>query len=197
MAVGDLAHRADVGDGHGLAAARVVRDREEDERDPLRPDLPDEGAKLLRVHVPLERGDRRGIERLLDGEVDGLPAVREDVRPRRVEVHVVRDDVAWLEGRREEDVLRRPSLMGGEEVAEPEDVAYGRLEPLEALASGVGLVTAHQGGPLVLAHGAGPGVGQQVDVDVLGAKVEHVVAGLADPGLALRATAGAGSARRP
>ncbi len=48
---------------------------------------------------------------------------------------------------------------------------------IEVLASGVRFVTKHQARPLVIAHGAGAAVGQQVDVHILGAEQKGVVPG--------------------
>ncbi len=49
---------------------------------------------------------------------------------------------------------------------------------VEVAAAGVGLVAQHHARPLAVAHGAGAAVGQQVDVDIVGAQQEGVVAGL-------------------
>jgi hypothetical protein len=46
---------------------------------------------------------------------------------------------------------------------------------VEAFASGVRLVALHDACPLVGGHGAGAGVGEQVDEDVVGFKQEEVV----------------------
>ena len=58
---------------------------------------------------------------------------------------------------------------------ESKDVAHGLFKAIEALAAGVRLVTAHQGGPLLRAHGRSAAVGEQVDDHVLGLKQEEVV----------------------
>ncbi len=51
------------------------------------------------------------------------------------------------------------------------------LEAIEVAAARVGLVADHQGRPLAVAHRARAAVGQEVDVDVVGAQQEGVVAG--------------------
>jgi hypothetical protein len=56
-----------------------------------------------------------------------------------------------------------------------EDVLDGVAEADEAAAAGIALVAFHDGGPLVGGHGAGAGVGEQVDEDVVGREQEHVV----------------------
>ena len=56
--------------------------------------LGEEALERLDVHVALERVDGRRVAALRDDEVDRLGAARLDVRAGRVEVGVVRDDLA-------------------------------------------------------------------------------------------------------
>ena len=79
--------------------------------------------------------------------------------------------------------------MRGQEVVEAEDVAYGVLHVVVRTCAGVALVALHQSGPLAVAHGAGARVGQKVDEDLVAAEVEQVVTCVADPLLALLASA--------
>ena len=48
-------------------------------------------------------------------------------------------------------------------------------EAVEAAAAGIAFVAFHDGRPLMRGHGAGAGVGEQVDQDVVGGKQEQVV----------------------
>ena len=79
-----------------------------------------------------------------------------------------------------EDVLGAAALVGRHDVAVAVVLLDGLFEVIEVAAAGVGLVAQHHAGPLPVAHRAGAAVGQQVDVDVLGAQQEGVVAGLGD-----------------
>ena len=90
-------------------------------------------------------------------------------------MRVVRDDVPRLDHDGEQNALRRPSLMGGNHLAEPRQVAYHVLEPVERTAPGVGLVGVQHRGPLAGRHGPGPRIGEQVDEDLVGPKPEQVV----------------------
>ena len=70
-----------------------------------------------------------------------------------------------------------PSLVGGEDIRHAGDVLHRLAKELKGAAPGVRLVPLHQGCPLGLGHSAGSGIGEEVDVDVLSAQVEYVVAG--------------------
>ena len=78
----------------------------------------------------------------------------------------------------EQDALGGAALVGGDHVAEAGEVVGHALEAEEALAAGVGFVAAHHGRPLLGGHGAGAGIGEQVDQDVARFDEEEVVAGL-------------------
>ncbi len=45
------------------------------------------------------------------------------------------------------------------------------------LGAGIGLIAAHQPSPLLLTHGVGAAICQQVDVNIFSTQVEHVVLG--------------------
>ncbi len=179
MAVADLPDAAQVLERHRLPASRVVRDRDHHDRNVLRPRL-EQRVERLEVHVPLERVHQARLAAFRNDEVDCVRARRLDVRARRVEVGVVRDDLAGPSDRREQDPLRRSSLMRGDHVLEREELLDRREEAEPRWRSGIALVTVLDRGPLVARHRAGPRIGQEVDEDVLGAQVEQVVAGLAD-----------------
>ena len=66
----------------------------------------------------------------------------------------------------------------GNHVAEAGELVDHALEAEEALAAGVGFVAAHHRRPLFGGHGAGAGIGEQIDQDVAGVDEEQVVAGL-------------------
>jgi hypothetical protein len=108
-------------------------------------------------------------------EIDGLCADKLDVGAGGVEVGVVGDDVALFAHDVEEDALGGAALVGGDDVGVAEDVLDGLLEAVEALAAGVAFVAFHDRGPLVRGHGAGAGVGEQIDEHVVGVEQEEVV----------------------
>ena len=110
------------------------------------------------------------------GQVDGLRAAELDVGARRVEMGVVRHDLAGTADDREEDLLGGPTLVRGDDVLEGEELLDRLEEPVPGRGPCVALVAVLDGGPLVAAHGAGAGVGQQVDDDVIRVQVEEVVA---------------------
>src|SRR5262249_33170181 len=106
---------------------------------------------------------------------------------RRVKVRVVGDHIAPLAHHAEQDAFGGPSLMGGDYVPESEDLGDGIAEAQKAGTAGVTLVAAHHARPLLGGHGAGAGVGEQVDQDVFGGQQKKVVVGGAQELLALLA----------
>ncbi len=180
VAVADRADPAQVLQAHRLAAAGVVGDRHEDGGDLRRAALGEERVEPVEVHVPLEGVLDLGVAPLLDDEVDGLGARELDVGPGRVEVGVVGDRLAGPADHGEEDLLGGASLVGGDDVAEREEVLDRLQEGVPRRGARVALVAVLDGRPLVAAHGAGAGVGEQVDEDVVGVEVEEVEAGLLD-----------------
>jgi hypothetical protein len=75
----------------------------------------------------------------------------------------------------EQDLLRRPALVRGQDVPEREQAPHRRAEPAERGRSRVSFVAPLHAGPLLSRHRAGPGVGQQVDQHLLGPQLEQVV----------------------
>jgi hypothetical protein len=114
-----------------------------------------------------------------DHVVEGRPG-QLLVEPRRREVHVSRDVVTGLDQGLADQVLGAPALVGGDDVGVAVEALDRRLEVVEVAAAGVGLVAQHHPGPLAVAHGRRAGVGEEVDVDVVAAQQERVVAGLAE-----------------
>jgi len=168
-----------------LAAAGVVRDREEDERQAVPPHIRQHTVELRHVHVALVIDLEHGIVRVVDHAVHGDTAVVFHVGARGVEVDVVRHVIARLDHLREQQIFRHATLVGGDDVPVAGDAADGLLELEVVAASGVGLVARHDGGPLSVRHGRRTRVGEQVDRDQLGRNVEQVVAGLAQRRLSL------------
>src|SRR5947209_6829444 len=68
---------------------------------------------------------------------------------------------------------------------EPGEILHYALQAVETLAAGVGFIAAHHRRPLFGGHGAGAGVGQEIDQDIFGVDEEQVVAGLLEETLAL------------
>ena len=181
------AHGLKVRHGNGLAAAGVVGDGHHDQRDALATVRGDELLQRGHVHAAFEIQARLGVGRFRQGQVDSLGAGELDVGPCRIEVRIVRHYVAGAAHHGEEDALGRAALVGRDHVAEAGEILDRRVEPVETLGAGVGFVAAHHGAPLVRAHGAGAGVGQQVNQNVPRAKQKQVIAGLRQEPLALLA----------
>ena len=148
------------------------------------PDLGDERLHLGQVHVALEGVQRGRVVGLVDDDVVEGGAGQLLVQARRREVHVARHVVAGLDERLADEVLGAAALVRGHEVAVAVVALHGLLEVVVVAAAGVGLVAQHHAGPLAVGHGRGARVGQQVDVDVVRAQQEGVVAGLGEGALA-------------
>ena len=129
------------------------------------------------IHVALEIEARLRVGGFGDGQVHGARAGEFDIGAGGIEVRVAGDDVAGLAQHGEEDALRRAALVRGDHVAEAGEFIDHVLQAEETLAAGVGFVTAHHRRPLLRGHGAGAGIGQQVDQDVTRWNQEKVIAG--------------------
>ena len=154
-AVAHRAHRAQVVERHRLPAARVVRDRDEHARHVVAA-LGEQPLERVDVHVALERVRGARVAPLGDDQVDRLGAGRLDVGARRVEMGVVRDDLARPAEHGEEDPLRRAALVRRDDVLEREQLAHRVAEDEARRRAGVGLVAALDRRPLVAAHRAVP-----------------------------------------
>ena len=152
-----------------------------------RPTFCDQALERGDIHVAFEGMLQAGLAAFGNDQIDGLGADEFDVGARGVEVRVVGNDVALLAHHAEQDALGGAALVGGDHVLVAEDVLHGVAEAIEAAAAGVALVAFHDGGPLVRGHGAGAGVGEQVDEDIVGGQQKQVVVRGAEQLLALGA----------
>ena len=165
---------ADVGEAHRLAAAGIVGDRHHHRRD-LPAILAQHALQRSEVHVPLERMVERGHAAFRNRNIQRLGAHRLDIAARRVEMGVRRDQVALLGDQREQQVLRRPALVGRDDVPEVHQVLHRRLEAVEARRPGIALVAGHHGAPLGRAHRRGAAIGQKVDDHIVRIQLEQIV----------------------
>src|SRR6185437_6190428 len=86
-----------------------------------------------------------------------------------------------------ENSLRGAALVCGNDMLEPEDLLNRVAKTIEAAAAGIALVTFHNGRPLVCGHGAGAGVGEQVNEHIVSREQKHVVVSGGEQSLALSA----------
>ena len=187
MAVAHGAHRADVLEAHRLPAAGIVGDREHHERDVFGAGLRDQAFERGNVHVALERVARARVASFRDQEVDGARPGVLDVGARGVEVAVVRDHLSGTAHQFEEDAFAGATLVGGQDVLEAGERAHRLLQRVPALGTRVGLVAAHDTGPLQAAHRTRAAVGQEVDEHVVGVDAKQIEVGLAQDGFAFLA----------
>ena len=129
------------------------------------PYLANAASSLADRDVALERRLDQGVEPLVAHAVQRHGAAELHVGAGGVEVDVVGHHVLLLHEDAEEQVLRRASLMAGDDVLVAGDAPDGGLEVGPAAALRVGLVAGHHGRPLPVAHGRRAAVGEQVDVD--------------------------------
>jgi hypothetical protein len=176
----------DVGEADRLAAAGVVRDGDHHERDAA-PVLRQAAFERDEVDVALEGGREGRLCGLGAAQIQRRGADGLEVGAGGVEMRVVRHDVAGAARGGEQDALGRAALVRGDDVAITGDLAHGRLEAEERAGPGVGFIAGHHAGPLGGGHGAGAGVGQQVDDDVLRLEEKEIVVGGGQRGGALLA----------
>ena len=134
---------------------------------------------------------RLGIARLRDRDVGPHAARQLCMHAGRREVQVRQHELAGLHEHAREQMLGAASLVRRDQVPPAVDVAHRRFEPVEAARAGVRLVAELHRRALLLRHRRGAAVGQEIDVDVVGAEQERVEAGRDDrpaPGRRVRQT---------
>ncbi len=187
VAVTNFPNRTEVGHRHGLTTARVVRDGDHDQGHPIPAYLLDGPDECINIHISFE-GELRGrIPALSDQEIASLSALILDVGPRRVEVRVVRNNVPRFNHSREEDLLRRSTLMGRDDFFERREVCNDVPEPIERPAPCVRFISNHHPRPLLSRHGPGTGIGEEVDDHLVAVQPEEVVPRALQSLLTLRA----------
>ena len=103
-----------------------------------------------------------------------------------IEMRVVGDNVAFLAHHAEQNALGGAALVGGNDMLVAKDILNRIAKPIEAAAAGVALVALHHCGPLMSGHGAGSGVGEEIDQNIVGGKKKQVVKRSPQQLLALR-----------
>ena len=187
MLVAEGAQRLHVRHRDRLAARHVDGARERDVRDLLRSVLGDERVELVEVDVALERMPALGIVCLVADDVDEDAPGTLLVEPRRREVHVPGNELSGPDRDLADQVLGAAPLVRRHDMRVAVVAPDRRFEAVEVAAPGVRLVAEHHAGPLAVAHRVRAGVGEEIDVDVVGAQQEGVVAGLGQSALALLA----------
>ncbi len=122
-----------------------------------------------------------------DGQIDGFGAGEFNVGAGGIEVSVVGDDVAFFTRDSEENALCGAALVRGDDMLVTEDVLDGIPETIEAAAAGITFIAFHDGGPLMRGHGAGAGVSEEVDENVVGGEEKKIVMRGLEKFFALRA----------
>ena len=187
MAVAQGAHFAHVGHAHGLAARHVDRARQADIGNLVRAHAFDQRFELAQVDVALEGVQALRVVRLVDDHIDKGAARHLLVQPRRGEIHVAGDPIARLDQRLRDQMFGPAPLVRRHEILIAV-VGLDRLQQMVEVATAcIGFIAQHHACPLAVAHGVGPAVGKQVDVDILRAQQEGVVARLIQCNLAGRA----------
>ena len=166
MAVAERPERLDVLHRHRLPTGHVHRSGQADVGDSIRTLAEDQGLQLAEIHIALEGMTTGRIVRRIDDDVHEGAAGQFLMQSGRGEIHVSGHELARLDGAAAEEMLRAPSLMGGQDVGVAVMTADRLLQPVEVPAACVGLVAEHHARPLAVAHGAGAAVGEEVDVDV-------------------------------
>ncbi len=170
MAPANRTYLPDVFHGHRLTAAGIVGDCQHHQRNAFAAHSRDQSLERWDIHIAFEGVNQAGLFAFGNHQVDRFGADEFDVGAGGIEMSVVGDDVAFLAHHAEQDALGGPALMGGNYMSETEDVLDRLLEAIETLAAGVAFVALHDRGPLVGGHGAGTGIGEEVDENIGGGK---------------------------
>ena len=179
VARGHRLHRFDVRHRDRLAAAGVVGDGEHDQRNLLRAFGCDQPLQRRHVHVALEIQARLRVGASGMGRSTARAPVNSMLA--RVVSKCVLFGTTWPGRHSTVNRMRsaaRPWCVGIM-CRNPVSSSTTRFMRKKLSLPGVGFVAAHHGGPLLGGHGAGAGIGQQVDQDVRALDEKQVVAGLA------------------
>ena len=182
-----FAHAAQVLERDGLPAARVVGDRDHDERH-ARAVLVERALESDEVDVPLERVEVRRHAALGDRRGRAPPPSRPPRSPASC-----RSGCCWGRPGPAASTLWKRIVSAarpwwvGMMWRKPREVVHDVPEAEEGPASRVRLVALHDRAPLRGRHGARPGVGEEVDEHVLGPEAEDVVSRLREGSLAVLA----------
>ena len=182
--VTERAYATQILERHRLAAAGVVGDGDHHQRHAISFCL-QERTQRRQVHVAFERVLGGRLAAVGDHQIECARAGVFDVCAGGVEMRVVGDDHAGAGNRAEQDPLRRPALMGRDDVGKRKQLLHRRDKRKPGRRAGVALIPVLDCRPLIAGHRAGAGVGQQIDQHILGAEIEQVVAGLRQGFLAL------------
>src|SRR5271165_7451009 len=170
-----------------LSAAGVVGHRQHDQRDALAPHTLDQVFERHDIHVALEGMLQARLASFRDHQVSSLGTDEFHVGAGGIEMRVVGDDIAFLAHHAEQNALGGATLMSGNDVFVAKDILHRIAKAIEAAAAGVALVAFHDCGPQTRGHGAGSGIGEEIDENVIGGKKKQVVKRSPQPLLALRA----------
>src|SRR6478735_2321696 len=108
-------------------------------------------------------------------QVNSFSAHKFHIGPRGVKVRVVRDHVALLAHHVEQDPLCCAALMRGDHMLIAENALYGIAETGKTRAAGVAFIAAHDARPLFCGHGAGSGIGKQINQYVFSSQLKEVI----------------------
>jgi hypothetical protein len=190
-ALGVVPHRSKIGQRDWLPPSQVDRGGDGDVGNGRGAHVLYQRVQLLQVDVALEPMLVGRIVRLVDDHIVKRGAGQLLVGPGGGEIHVAGHVITAADQQLGENVLGPPPLVGGNHELEAVIVLHRAFQPEIIARSGVGFIAHHDAGPLAVRHGVGAGVGQKVDVDILGAEQEGVESGLSQGLLSL------GPARHP
>ena len=168
----------DIGHRDRLAAARVVGDGQHHERNARRALAAISASSAATSMLPLKSS--RACVSAASGI--GRSTARAPVNSMLARVVskcvLFGTTVPGLHDHGEQDALGGAALMRRNHVAEAGEFVAPPSQAEEALAARIGFVAAHHRRPLLGGHGAGAGIGQQIDQDVGGGDQEEIVAGV-------------------
>ena len=166
---------------HRLPAGGVTGKGHDHQRDLFNGMTFENVLHLFQIHIPFERIFVRNIKSLTHTAVHSRSLPVFDMTLGGIEMTVARDDIPLFHQHREQDVLRGPPLMRGQEIFKPGDLPDGLLQMFIGGSPRIALIPLHQGSPLMMAHRSRARIGQQIDHHLVAPEIEHVVMGTTDP----------------
>ena len=180
MVGGHLPDLAQIAEGERLAADEVRRRLHPDERDPFRPVPFDRLLELLHGEVPAERLNTLRVQRLVRVDLGHGGPRQFHVCLGCGEVVVHEYHIARFHEDLGQQVFRGAALVHRDRVAKSQNLLDRVGQPVEALASGIGVIGHHHRRQLGIAHGVRAAVGEHVEEDIPGPQEERIVARVTD-----------------
>ncbi len=171
---------ADILHTDGLATHRVVGHRKHHKRH-VAFVFDEHFFQFFQADIALEGDFELGVIGLRNGHVDGESLAALDVALRGVKVGIARHHHTRFHQIAEQHVFSSTALVGGDDEFKTGKFRNGVLHIEKRAGAAIALIAHHHRTPLAVAHRAGAGVRQEVDIHIIALQHKNVLVGLFKP----------------